>query len=251
MAGTDLITTGRLPLDAQHLLTWLTRLTSTDPAAPALPERLCRACVAFASGDGGALTLEYAAPERVTLVTTDAVAAHLEDLQEVLGEGPCWDAAELDEAVSTVLGDEPRWPTFTAAAQDGVGPLWICALPLRAGTELIGVLSIHRAVGRASGARPWTAPDLTDLQFLADIVGAALHRSPEEDLLERLPWEARASIHQAVGTVVAQIGVPVEDAMALLRAHAFTSGQTLGEVADRVLRGGLAFDAPEVKEGEK
>jgi hypothetical protein len=49
-------------------------------------------------------------------------------------------------------------------------------------------------------------------------------------------------VHQAVGRVSVQARVPVDDAMALLRAHAFAHDRTLSEVATDVLAGRLRFD---------
>jgi len=54
-------------------------------------------------------------------------------------------------------------------------------------------------------------------------------------------------VHQASGMVSVQAGVPVDDALVILRAHAFARGRTIGSVASDVVGRRLAFDgvAPE------
>ena len=85
---------------------------------------------------------------------------------------------------------------------------------------------------------------------LGPVIGAAFYQSTEEDLVEQLPWFTRVLIHQATGVVVAQLSVPVEDAMALLRANAYASGKDLNTVAEEVLSRELAFDSTHVGGGE-
>src|SRR5687767_5228781 len=65
----------------------LARLAA-GPRAEPLPIRLVRACAVILGVDGAAITLANTRPERVTLCVTDDTAARLEDLQDVLGEGP-------------------------------------------------------------------------------------------------------------------------------------------------------------------
>lgn len=225
-------------MESEAVLTWLARLSSPSRDLAPLPERLCCACVAVAGSSGGAITMEYAGQERMTVVATDRVAARLEDLQEVVREGPGWDAHNGDEVVSADLGESTPWPLFAPAAVQELGRLRMCAAPIRAGGGQIGVLTLYWSTGRDR------LPEPAAVQFLADVVGAAFFHSEDDDLLAQVPWFDRATIHQAAGVVIAQLSVPVEDAMALLRAHAFASGDDLVAVAQLVLSRKLAFTAP-------
>ena len=47
----------------------------------------------------------------------------------------------------------------------------------------------------------------------------------------------RLEVYQAQGMVMVDLGVSLTEAMALLRAHAFTLGQPLGDVAREVVAG--------------
>lgn len=124
---------------------------------------------------------------------------------------------------------------FSDAVRQSLGGLTVYAVAIRPGTATLGVLLLHRAAGGALTDRPEQA------QFLADAVGAALLRDPEGQSMEGTAWSDRARIHQATGMVIAQLGVEAEDALALLRAHAFANSSTLLEVAAEVVGRRLDF----------
>ena len=76
------------------------------------------------------------------------------------------------------------------------------------------------------------------MSFLASAVGAALIRDAgaldEEEAVG--PWGSRARVHQATGMVVAQLHISPDDALALLRAHAFAHDSTLAAIAATVVQ---------------
>lgn len=84
---------------------------------------------------------------------------------------------------------------------------------------MLGVFTVYE-----SALEPLAAT-YQSIQFLGDAVGAALLRDPQSqaDVAEAGggSWTSRAPINQAVGMVVAQLAVRPDDALALLRAHAF------------------------------
>jgi hypothetical protein len=178
----------------------------------------------------------YTRPERVTLCTTDDIAARLEDLQDVLGEGPGPTAYVSEEIVAVDLCAETgRWPLFTAAARKIPGTSALYAVPMRPWTDgVIGVLTIHQD--------SIELPYREQAQFLANAIGAALVKDPPvESDLRSGPWSARSQVHQATGMVVAQLRISPEDALALLRAHAFSHDTTLAAVAEKVTSRQLNF----------
>ncbi|TCO42464.1 hypothetical protein EV646_11386 [Kribbella antiqua] len=149
------------------LLVRLARLIADGSSDQPLEARLCRAYLAMVGGDGAAITLSYTEPSRVTLCTTDDVAARLEDLQDVLGEGPGPTAYQTGAiTVSDLRFDLGQWPLFTNAARKIPGVTTVYAVPMRPGDQVIGVMTAHQ-----------DSPDLPDrdqAQFLADAIGAAL-----------------------------------------------------------------------------
>ncbi|GAA1519725.1 GAF and ANTAR domain-containing protein [Kribbella lupini] len=228
-------------LDPATLLTRLARLIADGGSEHPLETRLARGYLTLLGGDGAAITLSYTLADRVTLTATDDIAARLEDLQDVLGEGPAPAAYTTGEITVADLGnsDPGQWPLFTEAARGLTGVLY--AVPMRPGGVVLGVLSVHYPSAS-------DLPNAETAQFLADAIGAALVKdSPtSESDWHHSSWASRSQIHQATGMVVAQLRISPDDALALLRAHAFSHNQTLPEVAEQILRRRLRFsDDPE------
>lgn len=217
-----------------------TTLASLDQARP-LTWRIGESARLILGANGAAITLDYTANSRITVAATDDVSERLEDLQEVLGEGPGHDAYNRGHLVTTFL-DEPsqaKWPAFTAAAREAFGPLSLCAVPMRPSTNSIGVLTVYKvALERLD------APE-ESVQFLGDAVGAALLKDPQSQTEVNEAgggsWASRAPINQAAGMVVAQLGISPEDALAILRAHAFANNVDLLAIATRTIARELDF----------
>lgn len=208
-----------------------------DPARP-LAHRLCMAGVSIIGAEGAALTLQYGTDSRVTVCSTDERAERLEDLQDVLGEGPGPTAYRSGQEVVAHIpsADDPRWPQFTSSTIRAFGALNLWAIPIRPDTSILGVLTCHQRPDIELRA------DAGLRQFIADAVGVALLQDPDAYAGDTSgPWSTRALIHQATGMVVAQLRVGPDDALALLRAHAFAHDVSLGEVADLVLQHTLDF----------
>jgi hypothetical protein len=227
-------------LDPATLLTRLARLIADGGSEQPLETRLARGYLTLLGGDGAAITLSYTHADRVTLTATDDVAARLEDLQDVLGEGPGPAAYRTGEiTVADLSGDPDQWPLFTDAAREISGVLY--AVPMRPGGVVLGVLSVHYPSAS-------DLPNAEQAQFLADAIGAALLKdSPTtEGDWRHSTWASRSEVHQATGMVVAQLRISPDDALALLRAHAFSHNQTLPEIAEQILGRHLRFsDDPE------
>ncbi|WP_028050058.1 GAF and ANTAR domain-containing protein [Cellulomonas sp. URHD0024] len=210
------------------------------PAEAPLPERLCRACIDVLGADGGAITLASTRPERLTLDTSDDTSARLEDLQDVLGEGPGQDAYRQGRAVvAHVDGSlEGPFPMFVELAGDIAGPVTVWAIPMHPVGATIGVITLYRAGGDLRYS-------LEDAQFLADAVGAALLDDSTDRDDRFSAWADRARVHQAVGMTIAQLAIGPDDAMAILRAHAYAEGKTLDVIATDVVERRLDFSGPD------
>lgn len=225
--------------DKATVLARLARLVAATSGSRDLAVRLGEACRDLLGVDGASITVETGTPNRVTLCVTDEISTRLEELQDVLGQGPCWDAYRTGQPTTTDLGPEAdrRWPQFAEAARRAVGRRGIMAVPMRPGSHVLGVLGLHQA---GFGEPP---SGLDTAQFLADTVGAALLRDPRAPGApdESGPWSGRATIHQATGMVISQLRLPASDALAILRAHAYAHDTTLHDIAHQVINRTLNF----------
>lgn len=214
-------------MDVPQLLSVLARSLAKDRDHP-WAMRLCQACVDALGAQGGALTVVDGPGERVAVSTPGAYEG-LEPLQEVLGEGPVPQAMAEDQPVVTHLGAAvDEYPVFSQLAGP-VGGVTLYAVPMRSGGRTVGVLSLY-------ATDDTQARNAQDLQFLADIVGTSLLRDTEF-----LDGSERAWLHRAVGMVIAQLGIGAEDALAVIRANAFSRSTSLRSVAEDVLQRLLTF----------
>jgi hypothetical protein len=219
------------------VLSALAVTTARAPADLPLPERLCRACVEVLGADGGAITLASTLPERLTLDSSNGTSARIEDLQDVLGEGPGQDAYRRGTAVVAHVDGAHGgpFPLFTELAGDIAGPVTVWAIPMHPGGTTIGVITLYRSSGDLLYS-------IEDAQFLADAVGAALLDDSSSDADGGFAaWPDRSRVHQAVGMTVAQLAISPADAMAILRAHAFAEGTSLDAIAVEVVERRLDF----------
>ena len=220
------------------LLGRLTRIVARERSRAPLSERLLRAYVTIMEVDGGAISLGSTRPQRTSLAVTDDLAERLEDLQELLREGPAVEALRTGAPVGLVDGAaQDRWPMLHQSLR-GSRPRpvsWLAAVPMRPRTQVLGAITLYRF-----GVGP---PALTveDTTFLADAIGAVIVGGFERSPVGELDWSTRDRIEQATGMVMAQLGVRAPDALSLLRAHAFAADSPLSTVAQAVLDRTLDF----------
>jgi ANTAR domain len=222
--------TPRSPLASQFA-----QALADDHTDMPLPQRIGWAARDMAGADGASITVENSTPNRVTLCATDRRADQLEDIQDVLGEGPGMDAYNFGQPVHTGLGDGRavhRWPQFVPAADEIVGHLGrIWAFPLCSAAQVIGTVTFYRLTGQAL-ARPDP-----DIETLAGAVVGTLLTDPQafSELPNSSGWSSRAVVHQATGILIAKLGVGASEALDLLRSYAFFAGNELREVAAEVV----------------
>ncbi|MEV0287026.1 MULTISPECIES: GAF and ANTAR domain-containing protein [unclassified Kribbella] len=223
--------------DRTEILARLARLTAADAHSRHLADRLCDAARLILAAAGAWITVEEGAT-RLTLSATDDRSRAIGDLQDVLGQGPCVDAYGATAPVAMTVGEQPdaRWPEFSRAAWQRVGPMAVQAIPMRLGGRPFGVLAVSFTDG---------GPTETDdaALFLATAIGAALLRDPEltADAVIDGRWSARAEVHQATGMVVVQLHIRPDDALAILRAHAYAHDTSLADIAHQVVTRRLDF----------
>ena len=179
------------------------------------------------------------------LAATDDPSRLMEELQFSLGEGPCVDSsksgypvmhADLSETAAAL------WPAFGPRALEA-GIAAVFAFPLQVGAVKMGVLDLYRDV-----AGPLNDSDLDEALAYADAATAILlelqARSVDDDVHPYFgdSMYDRAEVHQASGMVSVQLGVSPADALTVMRARAFSSEQTVIELARDIVTRQLRFD---------
>ncbi|MCM6761750.1 GAF and ANTAR domain-containing protein [Rathayibacter sp. ZW T2_19] len=177
-----------------------------------------------------------------TVSATDDVAARLDEIQLDLGEGPCWEASRRRTPVLVVdvRAEADRWPLFSAEA--GRLPLEsVYAFPLRIAGLDVGVVDLYNAraaplstadIERIRSRSPGTALRVV-AQVLTDDAGEASANV-----------HSRRLVHQATGMILARHGITADDALLLLRAHAFAQGRPVSEVAEEIVDRRTGFPPP-------
>lgn len=226
------------------LLARLTRvLASTEPRA-ALPQRMCMAFSQMTRSLGSAMTMGFAPSERVILGATDSRAQRIEELQDLLRQGPSLDAYRTGTVIGGFSRAEQllRWPLLCESLDSAEENLVLTSYPMRPDSIVLGVLTVHQTHEMGVGLSPEEA------QFLADAVGVAVlgQLDPQATSLVEASygdqaWRDQDKIAAATGMVIAQLRISPEDALAVLRAHAFAHDTTLVRVSEEVVARAIVF----------
>ncbi|MBO3680454.1 ANTAR domain-containing protein [Streptomyces sp. NEAU-YJ-81] len=216
---------------------------------------VCTAAVAALPVGGAGLSAMSRTAASHPLCSTDDISEQLEELQLMLGEGPCVDAYLRGSAVltpdlrTTELQD--HWAVFADAALEA-GARAVFSLPLQLGAISPGVLDLYANVPTVLDTE-----ELADALAFADLAtlllldtrlegtGAPAGGPMPDRSFEDL-GAYRAEIDQASGILTVQLGVGIEEAFVRLRAYAYAQGRRLADVAADVVARRLRFspDAP-------
>jgi hypothetical protein len=220
----------------------LHRILSIVAAAGSRPiQQLCAISATVVRVSGAGVMVESAG-HQAPLCASDAVAAQLEDLCFVLGEGPAAEASGVGLPVAESDLSRPRsarWPSFAPLAVDA-GVAAVFSFPLRVGGIRLGAMTLYQAKpGRLSDDQHADALVMADVVVNAVLADQAA--APAGDLAAELEAlsSAWAQVHQASGMVSVQLGATVADGLVRLRAHAYAEGRPLSEVARDVIDGRL------------
>jgi hypothetical protein len=237
-------------IDPLHLVSALARRVGRAAPTEPLVARMCRAVVDLLDVDGGSVTCAPADEGRAVLCSTDPFARRVAEIEEVTGEGPGLAAFREQRSAAALLGVRAggvpgpertiAFPLFVAALGeaadlDAEGAVEVRSWPVRAGGVPVAVLTLH-----ARGAYRRALP-VAEGQVLADALSGSIAGGGPTAAVRQTEERRRARVHRAVGMVVAQTGLPPADALALLRARAFTGSTGLSEVVEAVLDRRLAF----------
>lgn len=213
--------------------------------SPTVDEPEAMLCAPFTQNlriSGAALSTlgDLVPPE--TVCASDRHAAHLDEVQFDLGEGPCWDAVNTQQPVMEMdVRDAPagEWPAFIDAIQQ-TPVRAMFAFPLTLGPLRVGAVDLYRKAPGALAEDEY-ARAVSLAETAARLVLRRILLSLSELPVATEPRYSRAQFHQATGAVIAQLGVTADDAALIIRAHAFSTGRSVQEIAEDILAFELDF----------
>lgn len=177
-----------------------------------------------------------------TVCASDAISSRRDEIQFDLGEGPCWQAYTTNSPVvevDLVASPPTRWPLAAAALREA-GVVSVSAFPLSYGRLDLG------AVGLYSDERhELDDDDIDQATTLACIAGRSV-LTRALDALESgddslYPTSFPREVHQASGMVMVQLDVSIDEALLVIRGHAWSSGRSLREIASDIVTRRLEF----------
>jgi hypothetical protein len=206
-------------------------------------EAMCDACVRHLPGIGGVgVAVMTRLPAQGIRYASNRVSERVEELQVVLGEGPCVDAFSAGRPVLASDLDQAawvrRWPAFVPEAL-AAGARAVFALPLQVGSARVGVMDLYRdAPGWLPGGELADALVFADATTQALLIEAHARDVQGVPLYESYP----AVVHQATGMVKVQLNVGIAEALVRLRAYAYAEERPIEDVARDVVGRRLRFD---------
>jgi hypothetical protein len=206
-------------------------------------DRLCEACVALFEVDAAAISLVFDGANTGTLGSSGQHARTCDELQFLLGEGPCLDSVTRRAPVLVVDladPDDARWPIYGPAMLD-LQVRGVFAMPVVVAGEYVGALDLFRTQpggleeSQLTGAV--AAAELAGIPLLdlLDSDMAAAASDPASNAWAELHILSRAEVSQATGMLVAQLEVEPAEALVRLRAHAYATGRSATDVARDIL----------------
>lgn len=214
--------------------------------APGGPEmigsQLAIACADVLSVDGAGLSLFSPHFIRTPIGASDPLATAAERLQFTVGEGPCLAAQSQQNPVRAADVElAQRWPTFHRELVTKTPYRGIISLPLQG--SLLGHAAIDLYFRHSERVLDPTSRQTT---AAADIVTGILEThlraiplgsTAVDDWIQAAQTNDRAMISIAIGMITAAEDVNFTDALALLRAHAYTTGLSLDQLCVDLVTG--------------
>ena len=201
--------------------------------------------------DAAAISLVFDGTNSGTLGSSGAPARVYDELQFLLGEGPCLESvARRAPVVVADLADpvDQRWPVYGPAMLD-LHVHGVYAMPVVVAGEYVGALDLFRnqpgSLAREEFSGAFVAAELAGLPLLdlLDADMAAAVGDPDSNAWAELSALSRAEVSQATGMLVVQLEVEPAEALVRLRAHAYSTGRSATEVARDIVDRRLRLEA--------
>lgn len=219
-------------------------LDGDKPAMAGWLQRMCRAAVRDLPAMGVGISLLSEGSDPVAVAASSEESAVIEELQFAMAEGPCIDA--VASRIPVLVPDlsataSATWPGYAPAAHDH-GVRAVFAFPLQIGSVQLGALDVYRddtgSLSEDTLVRALTFAEVA----LQELLDAGERPGDAVDAIEDATGN-HFEIYQAQGMVMVQLGVSAREALARLRAHAYTHDQRLRDVARDVIERRLSLES--------
>lgn len=214
------------------------------PAVAGWLQRVCRAAVRDLPAMGVGISILSSGSDPIPVAASGDTSVLVEELQFVMGEGPCIDAyasrspvlvPDLSATAATT------WPGYAPAAH-GHGVRAVFAFPLQVGAARLGAFDVYR--DHVGGLSPQALSRALTFAEVAmqGLLDAGTQNQDTGDLFEEVDGN-RLEVYQAQGMVMAQLGVGAEEALMRLRAYAYTHERRAVDVARDVIARKLRLES--------
>lgn len=206
------------------------------------PSLLSQACVEVLPGVEGAGISMAQKALRVPLGWSNDDVGTAERLQTTLGDGPCLSAMHTNAPlVADAAVAARQWPVYFDDLVRLTPYRSVASFPLRGDDgSPFGALDLYASATALDPTLP--LPGVVDAvaRAIAMVVSGAFAQLYDDDAhvpawLQADPAVDRMSVWTAVGMLMASTGQTDADALATLRAWAYSHGRTLDEVAGSVV----------------
>jgi GAF domain-containing protein len=206
---------------------------------------LCRPFLSSLPISGVSVTVISSSGTQVSLCSSDAVAARIDELHFELGEGPQRAAARTGELVAIPdiqSDDHGDWPILGAALRElPLGAIF--SVPLRMGAVTVGVATLHCATPMDLDEDQRATALAIASAIASTAVSRAMMSASDDASAETAATPAlRREVHQATGMILVQLNTTATIAYSRLQAYAFANGRTVQSVARDVVAGSLTFE---------
>jgi hypothetical protein len=213
------------------------------PAVAGWLQRVCRAAGRELPAMGVGISLLSKGSDPLPVAASNEMSVLVEELQFVMGEGPCIDAYASRSPVlvpDLAATATTTWPGYAPAAHlHGVRAVF--AFPLQIGAARLGALDIYR---EHTGNLTYTA--LSGALTFAEVAMQGLldggTGNSGSDLFDDLQGN-RFEVYQAQGMIMAQLDISAGEALMRLRAHAYARELRAIDVARDVLARKLTLES--------
>jgi len=226
-----------MDFDFNRVLADAVRQMAEEPSIGTTLERVVETCVeAVERCDMAGVSIVEQGRIR-TVAATDETLRVIDQLQFDLGEGPCFDALQSEDTVSSNdLERDSRWSTWGPAMVSRIGMRSVLSYRLATRHDAIGALNLY-----AADAGAFDHEDMFEGQVLAAHTSVVLAATLKEEQLHRA-LESRTVIGQATGRLIERFGLDADQAFAVMRRISQNHNIKLYAVAQHLVETGVLLD---------